>query len=71
VERKKAEATRKEYLGKIEAHTARTKHTIDLDKLLGEKKVMLDETGWDPELREVALAEAQTQGSTPGTIMMS
>jgi hypothetical protein len=33
----KTEATRKEYLNKMEMHTARTKHTIGLNKMLGEK----------------------------------
>jgi hypothetical protein len=37
----KTEATRKEYLNKMEMHTARTKHTIGLNKMLGEK-VQLD-----------------------------
>jgi hypothetical protein len=32
-----------EILGKIEAHTTRAKHALSLDKLLGEKKVPLDE----------------------------
>jgi hypothetical protein len=35
--REKAEATRKEYLDKMEAHTAYGKHSLDLDK-----KVELD-----------------------------
>jgi hypothetical protein len=35
----KTEATRKEYLDKMEAHTARAKHSLSLDKMLGEKKV--------------------------------
>jgi hypothetical protein len=38
-ERAKAEATRKEYLDKMEAHTACAKHSLGLDKMLGEKKV--------------------------------
>jgi hypothetical protein len=41
-ERAKAEATQKEYLDKMEAHTAHTKHSLNLDKMLGEKKVKLD-----------------------------
>jgi hypothetical protein len=38
-ERAKAEATRNEYLDKMEAHTACAKHSLGLDKMLGEKKV--------------------------------
>jgi hypothetical protein len=38
----KAEATRKEYLNKMEAHTACTKYSLGLDKMLEEKKVELD-----------------------------
>jgi hypothetical protein len=34
VERAKAEATRKEYIEKMAAHTARAKHSLDLDKIL-------------------------------------
>jgi hypothetical protein len=41
-ERLTVEATRKEYLDKMEAHITRTKHSLDLDKILGEKKVELD-----------------------------
>jgi hypothetical protein len=41
-ERTMAEATQKEYLDKMVAHTARTKHSLGLDKMLGEKKVELD-----------------------------
>jgi hypothetical protein len=61
-EQNKAEATQKYYLGKIEAHTAYAKHALSLDKLLGEKKVLLDEREWNLELREAALAELYTQG---------
>jgi hypothetical protein len=39
----KGEAARQEYLGKIEAHTARGKLVLDIDKMLGEKRVELDE----------------------------
>jgi hypothetical protein len=35
----KTEATRKEYLDKMEVHTAHAKHSLSLDKMLGEKKV--------------------------------
>jgi hypothetical protein len=35
----KAEATRKEYLDKMETHTAHAKHSLEHDKMLGEKKV--------------------------------
>jgi hypothetical protein len=35
VEWANAEATQKEYLDKMEAHTARTKHSLSLDKMPG------------------------------------
>jgi hypothetical protein len=38
-ERVKTEATRKEYLDKMEVHTAHAKHSLVLNKMLGEKKV--------------------------------
>jgi hypothetical protein len=53
-------ATRKEYLDKMVAHTYHAKHSLGLDKILGEKKVELDGRKQDLELREVALVEAQT-----------
>jgi hypothetical protein len=34
-QRVKAEATRKEYLDKMEAHNTRAKHSLGLDKMLG------------------------------------
>jgi hypothetical protein len=45
-ERLTVEATWKEYLDKMEAHITRTKHSLDLDKILGEKKVELDGRKW-------------------------
>jgi transketolase len=66
----KAEATWQEYFDKVQAHTARTKHALTLDKILGGKKAELNEREWDLELREAALVEAQDRGSTPGTIAM-
>jgi hypothetical protein len=42
-EQTKVEAARQEYLDKLEAHTARGKLVLDLDKILGEKSVELDE----------------------------
>jgi hypothetical protein len=56
-ERAKAKATQKVYLDKMAAHTTHAKHTLDLDKMLGEKKVELDGTEWDLNLHEVALVE--------------
>jgi hypothetical protein len=41
-ERAKAEATQKVYLNKMEVHTARAKHSLGLDKMMGETKVKLD-----------------------------
>jgi hypothetical protein len=61
----KAEATQKEYLDKMEAHTSRTKNSLGLDKMLGEKKVQLDEREQDLDLHEVALVEAQSWGLNP------
>jgi TnpA family transposase len=52
----KAEATRKEYLNKMEAHTAHAKHSLGHDKMLGEKKVQLNKR---------ALVEVQSQGLNP------
>jgi hypothetical protein len=54
----KAEATWKDYLDKIEAHTAHAKHSLGLDKMLGEKKVLLDRRERDHSLCEAVLAEA-------------
>jgi oligoendopeptidase F len=64
-ERAKAEATRKVYLEKMAAHTARAKHSLGLDKMLGEKKVELNGKERDLVLREAVLAEAQTRGLNP------
>jgi hypothetical protein len=62
----KAEATQKEYLNKMEAHTAHAKHSLDLDKMMGEKKVKLDERErGDLGLREATLVEAQSLGLNP------
>jgi hypothetical protein len=41
----------------MRTHTACTKPTLDLDKMLGKKKVMLDEKKWDLALCEPALTE--------------
>jgi hypothetical protein len=64
-ERTKAEATWKKYLNKMVAHTTRAKHSLGLDKMLGEKKVELDWRKRDLERREAVLAEAQTRGFNP------
>jgi hypothetical protein len=37
-----AEASRQEYLDKIQAHTDRGKQVLDLDKMLGERKEELN-----------------------------
>jgi hypothetical protein len=50
------------------AHTARAKHSLSLDKLLGEKKVEIDGREQDLELREVALARRRPGDSNPRTI---
>jgi hypothetical protein len=49
----------KEYLDNMEAHTARTKHSLSLDKMLGDKKVELNGREQDLRLCEAALVEAQ------------
>jgi hypothetical protein len=56
----KAEATRKEYLNKMEVHTTCAKHSLGLDKMLGETKVELDGRERDLGLREAVLAEVQS-----------
>jgi hypothetical protein len=65
VEWAKVEATQKEYIDKMEAHTTCTRHSLGLDKMLGEKKVELDGRERDLGLREVALVEAQSRGLNP------
>jgi hypothetical protein len=61
----KTKATHQEYLNKMHAHTARAKHTLSLDKMLGEKKVLLDGKEQNLTLHEAALMEAQAQGLNP------
>jgi hypothetical protein len=39
IERAKIKATQKEYFDKMEAHTTHVKHSLDLNKMLGDKKV--------------------------------
>jgi hypothetical protein len=65
VEPAKAESTQNEYLNKMAAHTAHAKHSLGLDKMLGEKKVELDGRERDLNLREAALAKTQTPGLSP------
>jgi hypothetical protein len=60
--RAKVEATRKEYLDKMEMHIARTKRSLGLDKMLGEKRAKLDEREWDLDLHEEVPVEAQPRG---------
>jgi hypothetical protein len=57
VERAKTEATRHGYLQKLQANTTSMKHTLDLDKMLQEKKV-LTEQKQDLKVWEAALVEA-------------
>jgi hypothetical protein len=64
-ERAKVEATRKDYLDKMEAHTTRAKHSFGLDKMLGEKKVKLDGREWDLSLCEAVLVEVLSWGLNP------
>jgi hypothetical protein len=60
VERAKAKAIWNEYLNKMEAQITHAKHSLSLDKMLGEKKVELDGREWDLPLCEAALEEAQS-----------
>jgi hypothetical protein len=52
-------------LNKMEAHTARAKHSLGLDKMLGEKKVEVNGRERDLSLSKVKLAEAQSWGLNP------
>jgi hypothetical protein len=65
VERANDEATRKEYLDKMDTHTARAKHSLGLDKMLGEKKAELDGREQDLSLCEEVLVEARSQRLNP------
>jgi hypothetical protein len=65
VEQTMVEATQKEYLEKMAAHTACAKHSLGLDKMLGEKTVRLDGRERDLVLHDAVLAEAQIQGLNP------
>jgi hypothetical protein len=56
----KIEATQKENFDKMERHTAHARHSLGLDKMLGEKKVQLDGRERDVDLHEAALVEAQS-----------
>jgi hypothetical protein len=65
VERANDEATRKEYLDKMDTHTACAKHSLGLDKMLGEKKAELNGREQDLSLCEEVLVEAWSQGLNP------
>jgi hypothetical protein len=49
----------------METHTACAKHSLGLDKMLGEKKVELDGRERDLSLREAVLVEVRSQGLNP------
>jgi hypothetical protein len=49
----------------MEVHTTHAKHSLGLDKMLGEKKVELDGRERDLNLLEAALVEAQSRGLNP------
>jgi hypothetical protein len=49
----------------MEEHTTRIQHTLGLDKMLGEKKVLLDGKELILICVTRALAEAQPQGPNP------
>jgi hypothetical protein len=61
----KTEAICQEYLNKMRAHTSHAKHTLSLDKMLGENKVLINEKDRDLLLREVALTKAHSQDLNP------
>jgi hypothetical protein len=61
----KAKATQKEYIDKMEAHTARAKQSLNLDKMLGEKKAKLDRRERGLGLSEAALVETQSRSLNP------
>jgi hypothetical protein len=65
IEQAKAKATQKGYLSKMEAHTTHARHSLSLDKMLGEKKVQLNGREWDLDLHEAALVEEHSQGLNP------
>jgi hypothetical protein len=65
MERVETKATRHEYLEKMCVHTACVKHMLNLDEMLGEKKVLLSEKDRDLEVWEAALVEAQARGLNP------
>jgi hypothetical protein len=69
--RTKAEATQKEYLGMMAAHTARAKHSFSLDKMFGEKKVKLDEREQDLSCVRQRWWRHGPMDSTPETTAMS
>jgi hypothetical protein len=49
----------------MEVHTTRIEHSLSLDKMLGEKKVQLDERERDLEVRKVSMVEPQSWGLNP------
>jgi hypothetical protein len=57
-EHAKTEATQQGYHEKLLVHMAWIKHTLGLDKMVEEKKVLLEEK-WDLKIREAALTKAQ------------
>jgi hypothetical protein len=64
-ERAKTEATWKGYLEKLRVHMARIKQTHGLDKMLEEKKVLLEEKKRDLTIWEAMLAESQVHDIHP------
>jgi hypothetical protein len=49
----------------MHAHTTRVNHTLALDKMMGEKRVLLAEKEQDIEVLEAALMEAQARDLNP------
>jgi hypothetical protein len=67
----KAEATRKEYLDKIDSHTGYAKHSLGLDNMLGEKNVLLNRREQDLSFARWHWWRHRPEDSTPSTTVRS
>jgi hypothetical protein len=63
--RARIQATRQDYLERLQAHTTCMEQTLGIDKMLEEKKVWLQEEKHDLKVREVVLYEALERGAHP------
>jgi cysteinyl-tRNA synthetase len=64
-EQAQAEATRQEYLDKIQSHVDHGNHVLNITKMIGERKEELDRKERDLELCTAALVKAQGRGLNP------